>query len=264
MLEAVLEIGAVPGDSPVHRLWAGTKLVVPMAVAVALALTGSVWGHLVAAALLVFAMAVARLSPGLVWRGLRPLLFALSFGVALLLLTTDGTPLLHLGPAVITRQGVEHAIKFPGLLLILASSAALVNRTTPPAESVAALGVLLHPLRWLRFPVDELLTMSAISLRFLPILAEEVTRLRQAQATRGLSLGQGSLESRGKAVEGWIAALINANLRRAAELGEAMNARGYGDPEAREFPVQRPRLNLGDAIVCTGAVAFIVALALVK
>ncbi len=260
MLEGILEIGAVPGETPVHRLWAGTKLLMTLALAASLALTGRIWAHFAVAGLLLVALLLARLSPALIWRGIRPLLFALGIGVALLVFTSDGTPIFHIGPLVATQKGLADAVRLPGFLLLLALAASIVNRTTPPAESVAALGVLLHPLRWLRAPVDELLTMCAISLRFLPIMAEEVTRLRQAQATRGLTLGQGSLESRSRAVEGWIAALINGNLRRAAELGEAMNARGYGDAEAREFPVQRPHLGAGDAVAALIGVGLIVAM----
>jgi len=260
VLEGILEIGAVPGNTPVHRLWAGTKLLMTLILAMTLALTGRVWAHFAVAALLLCALMLARLSPALIWRGIRPLLFALSLGIVLLVFTTDGAPLLRLGPAVATDKGLADAVRLPGFLLLLALAASVVNRTTPTSESVTALGVLLHPLRWLRVPVDELLTMCAISLRFLPIMAEEVTRLRQAQATRGLALGQGSIESRSRAVEGWIAALINANLRRAAELGEAMNARGYGDAEAREFPVQRPRLGPGDGMAALLCLALVLAI----
>ncbi|HEY7293485.1 MAG TPA: energy-coupling factor transporter transmembrane component T [Dehalococcoidia bacterium] len=259
MLEGILEVGAVPGETPVHRLWAGTKLLITLALATTLALTGRIWAHFAVAALLLLAIMLARLSPGLLWRGIRPLLFALGIGVVLLVFTSDGTPIVHVGPVVATQKGVADAVRLPGFLLLLAIAAAIVNRTTPPAESVAALGVLFHPLRWVRVPVDELLTMCAISLRFLPIMAEEVTRLRQAQATRGLALGQGSLESRSRAVEGWIAALINGNLRRAAELGEAMNARGYGDAEVREFPVQWPRLGWADGVAATLCLLLVVA-----
>lgn len=246
MLEAILEIGAVPGATPVHRLWAGTKLLVVLAFGFGLAFAGKLWGFGAVAAVLLAAAAAGRLSPALLWRGLRPLLFALVIGVLVLLLTTPGHAVAHIGPAVITTKGLDHAIRFPGTLFLLALAAQIVNRTTPVAESVAALGVLLHPLRKLRLPVDELLTMIAISLRFLPILAEEVTRLRQAQATRGLSPGHGDLETRGQAIQSWVVALVHANLRRAADLGEAMEARGYGDPDAREFPTARPHLGFLD------------------
>ncbi len=264
MLESVLEVAAVPGNSPVHRLWAGSKIITVTAIGTGLAFAGQLWGFGAVTLLLLLSIGVARLSPSLIWRGLRPLLIALTFGVVLLLLTTGGHPVLHIGPAVITSKGLEHAIRFPGLLLLLALAAAIVNRTTPPADSVSALGVLLHPLRRLHLPVDELLTMVAISLRFLPILAEEVTRLRQAQATRGLSPGKGDLESRGRAMEGWIVSLVQGNLRRAAELGEAMEARGYGDPEAREFPWRRPDLRAMDLAVITGSVALAVAMIAIR
>jgi len=257
MLEAVLEISAVPGTSPVHRLWAGTKLLVILVLGAGLGFAGQMWGFAVVAAVIAIAAASARLSPVLLWRGFRPLMLALLLGALLLMFSSTGHAVLRIGPGVITDKGIEHAIRFPGMLLLLALAANVLNRTTPPAESVAALGVLLHPLRRLRLPVDELLTMVAISLRFLPILAEEVTRLRQAQATRGLSLAQGDVDSRMRAVEGWIVSLVRGNLRRAAELGEAMDARGYGDPEEREFPLRRPKIGLLDVVVllASGALA---------
>jgi energy-coupling factor transport system permease protein len=262
VLEEILEIGAVPGTTPIHRLWAGTKLLVVPALGIGLAFSKGLWGFAAVALLLLTSAAVARLSPALLWRGLRPLLLVLLIGGCVLLLTVSGTPLLRFGPAVISDKGVEDVIRFPVMLLLLALAAQIVNRTTPPAESAAALGVLLRPLRWLHLPVDEFLTMVAISLRFLPILAEEVTRLRQAQTTRGLSAGKGSLENRGRAVEGWAVSLVHANLRRADDLGDAMTARGYGDPGMREFPVARPHLGLLDVavlVLCLGlTVAMIV------
>jgi energy-coupling factor transport system permease protein len=249
VLEEILEVGAIPGTTPVHRLWAGTKLLAVLCFGVGLGFAGRLWGFGAVAALLLLAVVAGRISPALLWRGMRPLLLVLLIGALVLLFTLSGKPLLHIGPAVLTDTGLDNAVRFPGMLFLLALAAQVVNRTTAPAESAAALGVLLSPLRRLGLPVDEFLTMVAISLRFLPILAEEITRLRQAQATRGLSAGQGSVENRGRAMEGWIVALVNANIRRADELGDAMAARGYGDPESREFPVFTPHLGALDVFV---------------
>lgn len=264
MLEAILDVSAIPGATPVHRLWAGTKLLSVLALGVGLAVSKGYWGFAVAAVLLLLAAVVGRVPPSLLWRGIRPLIVVLAIGVLILAFTSSGKVLFHIGPLNVTRKGLDHALRFPGLLLLLALASSIVNRTTPPAESVAALGVLLHPLRRLRVPVDELLTMMAISLRFLPILAEEVTRLRQAQATRGLSPGQGSIESRGQAMQSWVVSLVHANLRRAADLGEAMEARGYGDPEAREFPLQRPHLGALDGFVLVLCLGLAVLMAVMR
>jgi energy-coupling factor transport system permease protein len=262
MLEEILEVGAVPGTTPIHRLWAGTKLLAVVFFGVGLGFSGKLWGFTVVAVILALSMALSRLSPLLVWRGLKPLLLVLLIGAAVLLFTVSGRPLLHVGPVVLSDKGLDNAVRFPGMLLLLAFAAQIANRTTPPAESAAALGVMLGPLRRLHLPVDEFLTMTAISLRFLPILAEEITRLRQAQATRGLSASHGSLENRGRAMEGWVVSLVRANIRRADELGEAMAARGYGDPEMSEFPTFRPHLGVADwfgIVLCAGlAIAMIV------
>ena len=88
MLESILEIGAVPGRTPIHRLWAGTKLLAVLALGFGLGFSGRLWGFAAVAVLLVAAAALARLSPALLWRGLRPLLIALVIGVVVLLFTT--------------------------------------------------------------------------------------------------------------------------------------------------------------------------------
>lgn len=263
MLEGLLDVSAVPGSTPMHRLWAGTKLIAIVAIGAGLTFSRGLWGFGVALVLLALAIAVGRVSPSLLWRGLRTLVLLFALTALLLAITTSGHPVVHIGPAVVTTKGLALAVRVPGLLLLLVFGAQVVNRTTPPAESVSALGVLLQPLRRLRVPVDELLTMLAISLRFLPIIAEEVTRLRQAQAARGLSLGEGSIDARSMALEGWVTTLINNNLRRAGELGEAMDARGHGDPDAGSFPVHRPQLHALDWLLLAAAIAFSVAMIVV-
>ena len=42
-----------------------------------------------------------------------------------------------------------------------------------------------------------------------------------------------------------------------------MAARGYGDPEAREFPVQRPHLGIGDGVAALIGLALVAATILV-
>jgi energy-coupling factor transport system permease protein len=264
MLEGLLDVGAVPGSTPVHRLWAGTKLLAVVALAIGLTFARGLWGFGAIATLLLALALAGRVSPPLLWRGVRPLVIVFSITAVILLFAGSGHTLAHVGPLNVTRKGIDLAIRGPGALLLIVLFAQVVNRTTPPAESVAALGVLLQPLRRLRLPVDEFLTMLAISLRFLPIIAEEVTRLRQAQAARGLSLGEGSLDARSAALEGWVTTLITSNLRRAGELGEAMDARGHGDPDAGAFPVQPAHLRLPDWLALLGAFTLVLMMLLVK
>jgi energy-coupling factor transport system permease protein len=264
VLEGILDIGAVPGQTPVHRLWAGTKLIAVIILALGLTFARGWWGFGVVSLLLIGSAAIGRVSPPLLWRGMKPLVILFTLTAALLLFTGSGHHLVTIGPLHVTHGGIDLAIRGPGMLLLLVLLAQVVNRTTPPAESVAALGVLLQPLRRLRLPVDEFLTMLAISLRFLPILTEEVTRLRQAQAARGLSLSEGSLDARSTALEGWVTTLISNNIRRAGELGEAMDARGYGDPEAGAFPVQPARLAALDWTLLAGCIALTLAMIIVK
>lgn len=264
MLDALLDISAIPGETPLHRLWAGTKLIAVFALTVGLSFSRGLWGFVAVAGVLLAGIVAGRIAPALLWRSVRLLVIVFIITAVVLLITTSGTPIFRIGPAVATTNGAELALRAPVLLLLIVLLAQLVNRTTPPAESVAALGVLLQPLRRVRLPVDEFLTMLAISLRFLPILAEEITRLREAQAARGLSPGRGSLDARLLALESWMTTLITNTIRRAGELGEAMDARGYGAPDAGTFPVVATRLRALDWLVLAGSVGLAVAMLIVK
>ena len=67
----------------------------------------------------------------------------------------------------------------------------------------------------------------SIALRFIPTLANETDRIISAQKARGADFESGNIFSRIKALVPVLIPLIISALRRADELGDAMDARCY-------------------------------------
>jgi energy-coupling factor transporter transmembrane protein EcfT len=214
----------VPGDSQLHRLWAGTKLVGVAALSIALFIWPTwVAEGLVAVLLLTILLAVripagaVPRPPAWVW-----VLLAIGAGIAF---ASGGSPFLHVGGVRLAMGGLETWSRFVVLAIEFLTTAALVGWTTPLAELAPALARLAGPLRKLRVPVDELAVALALVIRCLPLVVEELRTLRDARRARRPAGVRKARELVDDTIELAVAALLSA-LRRAGELADAIEARG--------------------------------------
>lgn len=240
----------VPVDSPVHRLWAGTKMIAAFAISVLLMFLPS-WPVLgVCVAFLVAVWISARLPLGTLPR--LPWWFWAGILIGLLINVPMG------GSAVLKYLNVTVF----GLILLGASF--LIAWTTPMGDIAPALAKLGAPLRrigWTRrgvrhsIPVDEWAVVVALTLRGLPLLLEEMRILR---AARKLRPHDGMLQ---RAADNPLADILTAAMavstRRAGELGEAITARG-GTGELTAHPSTAGRRDIFAlaivGAVCAGAI----------
>jgi energy-coupling factor transporter transmembrane protein EcfT len=214
----------VPHPGPIHRLWAGTKLIVLTLLSVGVLLWPG-WRTVgIVGVVLLIAYLAARLPRGIVPRIPKSLVVVVGiWGV--LTLVAGGPPIAHLGPI---RLGLGGFFSWVRLMLVgieLLFAAALLGWTTPLADLSPAFGRLFGPLRHLKVPVDELVGAIALAIRCLPLLFEEVRVLRAARIARRPATPRTLQELGDEAVETIFGALANA-IRRARELAEAIEARG--------------------------------------
>jgi len=111
-------------------------------------------------------------------------------------------------------------------LLTLVLAAAVVTATTRVTALVAVVEWLLRPLEVVGVRPARVGLMVAMTLRFIPVVAERAARIREAQAARGAS---------GVRL-GLLVPLLVQVLQLAHTLGEALDARGADD-----VPARRPR-----------------------
>lgn len=225
---SVILLRQVPGDSPVHRLWAGTKLLAVAGVSVVLSYYPS-WGAVgLVFALLLGTGLVARIPAGALPR--PPWWFwaltALTGGLASL---SGGPPRLTVGGAVIALGGLDSYLRFVSVGVLLLLAGAMVGWTTPMGEVAPALARLLGPFRLLRLPVDEAAVAVALCVRSLPLLVGELRMLVAARKLRPHAPprpGRTRLERWLDEVIDVLVAALAVSVRRAGELAEAITARG--------------------------------------
>jgi energy-coupling factor transport system permease protein len=108
---------------------------------------------------------------------------------------------------------------------------------------------LFSPLRTLRVPVDDFITIAHISLRFIPTLFTQAHRIALAQKARGLDF-KVPLIRRIRYTIPLIVPIILLSIKRAHELGLALESRWY-DPGRKRTSFIELRLRKLDYSVLT-------------
>ena len=173
----------VPGNTIVHRLWAGTKLLVAAALALLVSLWPS-WAMIgLAAGVVLLGLLCARIPLGAFPR--LPTWFFAALAVGALLNLWSGTkPTVDVGGITISLGALEEWARFTVLAVVLITSGALIGWTTPLGDVAPALRRLFRPLRLFRLPVDEWVIAIALAIRCLPLLIDEIRTLAAARRLR--------------------------------------------------------------------------------
>ena len=222
-----------PGDTFIHRLDPRTKILAMMAYVVVLFAAKTAVGYLICAAFLFACIAASRISPKVVLKGLRPVLFLIVFTAVLNLIFTSGEPIFTFYFLRVTREGVETAIRMAVRITLLIAGTSMLTYTTSPIMLTDAIEKLLSPLKKIKAPVHELAMMMSIALRFIPTLVEETGKIMNAQKARGADFESGGLIKRARALVPILIPLFVSAFRRADELATAMECRLYRGGEGR-------------------------------
>lgn len=203
-------------------------------------------------ALLLLALEGLLLASGLAARQ-RPLLAAAAFAAPFALLNAllhGATPLAQAGGVTLWREGLEAGLGFAGRALAMVAVGLWAVHTTPPREALRALR------RW-----PQAALAAAATLRFAPLAAEDWSRVREAQALRGLAVGAGAAGALRAAP--LMVPLFVATVRRGRALQEGIEAAAFGSGPRTRWPARPWRaadaaaLALGLALLALAAVAVV-------
>jgi biotin transport system permease protein len=198
-----------PGATPVHRLDPRSKLLVQVAFVAAAFVYTTPWGLLALTALVGGILAVARTSPlGSLWE------FRFALPVVVVAPLLEGATLGS--PWFVVADAVGPALASYRVVLVLLLTAAYV-RTTPVRESRAAIQ------RTVPGKAGQFLGMgAAFVFRFLPVLQDDVARIRDAQRAR-----LGTERSIVDRIRLLTVAALNRAFERADRLALALQARCF-------------------------------------
>lgn len=234
----------IAGDTPLHRMDARVKLAVLIAYIVALFFAETWVGIGLFALMGALVFTVSRLPLGTVLRLLSPAFFLAALLIvfnAFVFVPEAGSlgadaasGLMRIaGPMCLSYTGLELGLFFALRVVLLVLSSLVVGLSTTSTELSSVAAWALAPLRHLRVPVDDVATVFSIALRFIPLMAEEFCRIRNAQWSRACGFDDEGLLARIRAWGKVLLPMIMSLFRRADALSEAMDARCYGAADKR-------------------------------
>src|SRR5918998_3331866 len=223
-----------PVPSPLHELDPRAKILASAVLVVGLFLVNSVAGFLLFAAAVALLVAVSRVPPGTFLGLLRPVAFIVALTVLFqIFFSREGSLLLEWGFLEVHSGGLRMGLFLALRIVLLVSAAGLLTATTAPVALADGIEDLLSPLKEVRFPAHEVAMMMTIALRFIPTLGEEVEKITRAQAARGADFSGGGPLRRARSFVPVLVPLTVGAFRRADELADAMESRGYKGGEGR-------------------------------
>lgn len=226
-----------PGNSLIHKMDPRAKIVLTVLYIAALFICKNFFSLILMLGFSVLCVLISRISPKLIWKSLKAIIFIVLFTSALqIIYNNNGTVLwkpFENHDFVITTGGIYAAVFLAVRIIALILLTSLLTYTTSPTMLTDAIERLLSPLKVFKVKVHSLAMMMTIALRFIPTLIMEIDIIMSAQKARGAKLDNGSPGERLKAMISVFIPLFVSAFRRAAELAVAMECRCYTDSASR-------------------------------
>lgn len=233
-----------PTKSFIHNLDARVKILSVIAYMVAVFLVGSggngqnySFQFLGFAACLIFvliATLLARVPLMRVLKSVKGILFFIILSAILqIFFNSSGNLVLSWQFITITDVGLLNAAFLVARITLIVLGASILTLTTSPVEIADGIESLMHPLKWIKFPVHEFALIMSIALRFIPTLLDETDRIIKAQKARGASFDSGNIFKKAAALIPVLIPLLISSFRRADELADAMDSRCYSGSKVR-------------------------------
>lgn len=199
------------------------------------------------------ALGAARMRPSRILRAMRPVAIVLAFTLIANLVSCDGRATIELaGPVGLDPAGgLRGLLAVMRIVLLVGFSLVVAASTTGTQLSDACVRLLRPCARW-GVPVGPLGTVLSLALRFIPLVSEELNRIRLAQRARGASFDNGTVIERIGVWASVLTPLMIGLFRRADRLAEAMSARCYDAVSAGRLPAPRPLEALDCRVLIVG------------
>ncbi|MGB3653772.1 MAG: energy-coupling factor transporter transmembrane protein EcfT [Rivularia sp. (in: cyanobacteria)] len=150
------------------------------------------------------------------------------------------------GPVKVTRHSFDLAVRLSTIFFTILYSTTLYLLTTAPEEITAGIESLMQPLRRFNVPVTEIALTLTLSLRFIPLVLEEIQNLIRSVMTRAINWKKLGLKG---AVKVWMLVaerLLQNLLLRADQMANGIMVRGFTSPNKHRVKWHNLRLKTLD------------------
>jgi energy-coupling factor transport system permease protein len=245
----------VDTGSFIHRIDARIKIAATVVFIIASFLVDSFLGFAVLLPLLVVIGLVSRIPLGYVLRGSRLFIALLIFILIFQVLFYPGDVpeadyFWHWGILSISREGLYTAGIIASRVILLYFVITMLMLTTSLVDLTNGLELILGPLQRIRVPVNELVLVFVIAIKFVPVFIEEMERLARAQTARGVPFDEGGAVTRARRIGRLLVPIFISGFARADTLTIAMNTRSYRGGRNRT-KLRQMRASLSDWLVLT-------------
>lgn len=245
-----LSLGSYTGDSTrLARVDARVKTALLVVFTTAIFASSSWFSMVLWFAILAACLVLAGVSYRTLLCALKPVTFILAFTLLANLISCDGNPhAVAIGVVRVNVAGGLRGFRAIVRIVLLVGFTLCVSSSTTAPQLCDGIVRLLRPCARLGLPVGQLGTVLSLALRFIPLVGEELSRIRMAQRARGVSFDRGNVFDR---ISVWVsvfAPLLSGLFRRADQIAAAMTARCY--PEGSGVSIPAPRaLGRADCVV---------------
>ena len=125
------------------------------------------------------------------------------------------------------ETGLKNAAYVFIRIVMMIGITSLLTVSTMSTDINNGLEWVLSPLKVIKFPVSVLSMTISLTLRFIPTLYEETRKIMNAQASRGVDFQEGKLKDKVTQIISLLVPMFVISFKRAEDLSNAMEARGY-------------------------------------
>jgi len=208
----------IPTNSLIHSLDPRTKLIITVFVVSFTLLANNFSSLGIIIFLLSLMIILTQIRPIYIFIHLLPSIWLLIFTFLIYLVSSQEYSLTH---------RLYLGTLFTSRLMVLILFISILSITTSPLDLCSGLEYLLSPLKRTRFPLQEIILIIHLSLRFIPTLFQELERILRALSARGIDFKKGNLLNRLTRLIPVMLMLFKNSFSRADELALVLESRGY-------------------------------------
>lgn len=223
----------MPIASVLHRTDPRIKIFGFIGIAALSLMITSIYGYLILLLFLGVCAIVSNTGIMRIIQTIRSARYIIILTVLINMIWNDDTDTINLMGMAFYFKGLINAMRMSARVCLLMMSSGLLMMTTSPQEISDALERIMMPLRWLGVQTAEIALMISISLRAVPMLGDETSRIIIAQKARGARIGRGGPIQRVKSYLPVLLPIFVSIFRRSDILATAMEARCFSIGEER-------------------------------
>lgn len=159
----------------------------------------------------------------------KMLIFIIIFALSIILLQYPllEQPFLVSKVVNVYKHGLEFGLFTVLRVVVIISFSTIFTLTTKPIDISNSIEWILKPLELLKIKTSIFAMMLSIALRFIPTLYNETEKILKAQASRGVDFKENSLAKQVVQIISLLIPMFVISIKRASDLADAMEARGY-------------------------------------